>query len=104
MVGLVRLKWWKESLDDIFIKNKDSKNYLLAMIFKYKDQINYQSLSQSIKAFEKDFSEDNKFKTIEELEDYIYSTEGIFYLLGDRPKSNFPIPQFQKNQIQQYLP
>ncbi len=81
MVGLVRLNWWKESLDNIFIKNKDSKNYLLAMIFKYHDQINYQTLIASIKAFEKDFSEDKKFKTIEELENYIFLTEGNFYLI-----------------------
>jgi NADH dehydrogenase [ubiquinone] 1 alpha subcomplex assembly factor 6 len=82
MVGLVRLNWWKESLDDIFIKNKDNKNYLLSMIFKYHDQINYQTLSRSIKAFEKDFSEDKKFKNITELENYISLTEGSFYLLA----------------------
>jgi NADH dehydrogenase [ubiquinone] 1 alpha subcomplex assembly factor 6 len=81
MVGLVRLNWWRESLDDIFIKAKDSKNYLLALIFKYRDHINYQTISQSIKAFEKDFSDDKKFKTIEELENYILLTEGNFYLL-----------------------
>ncbi len=82
MVGLVRLKWWQESLDDIFLQKKDNKNYLLSLIFKYQDQIDYQTLSQSIKAFEKDFGDDKKFKNIEELQQYIFLTEGNFYLLA----------------------
>lgn len=82
MVGLVKIKWWKESLDKIFLHNKKSKNYLLAMIFENRKQIDYQQLNKSIAAFEKDFSEDKKFQNPEELENYIFLTEGNFYLLA----------------------
>lgn len=78
MVGMIRLAWWKENLQDIFEKNKSAKHHLLEALLKFKDVIDYHLLMQVFEGFEKDFIEEATLYTKAQLEDYIFKTREIF--------------------------
>lgn len=80
MVGMIRLAWWKENIQDIFQKNQSKNHHLLEEILSFKDEIDCGLLMKSFEGFEKDFSEEKKFQNKSELEDYIFQTHEVFLL------------------------
>lgn len=78
MIGMIRLAWWQENLEEVFTKNKVAKHHLLESISSFKDEVNFPLLDHSFPSFEKDFAEEKKFQNKEELEEYIFRTHGTF--------------------------
>lgn len=81
MIGMVRIAWWKENLEDIFLKNKKKDHYLLQKIYDLKNDIDFSLLEQSFKGFESDFEMENKIKNQSHLEEYIFRTYEVFFLI-----------------------
>lgn len=79
MIGLIRIAWWKENLEDIFLHNKTKNHHLLKLIASFKEQINFQKLKVALEAFELDFAEEKLFKSKADLNNYIAKTYGIFF-------------------------
>lgn len=81
MVGMIRLAWWKENLQDIFLNNKSKNHHLLDVILSFKNEIDLELLLQAFEGFEKDFSEEKKFQNKAQLENYIFKTQEVFLLI-----------------------
>jgi hypothetical protein len=80
MVGLVRIAWWKEEVAKIFSGKNSQNHYLLNEIKKFKNEIDSELLNQCFQGFERDFVEEKDFKNSQELQNYIFQTQTIFYL------------------------
>jgi hypothetical protein len=81
MVGMIRLAWWKENLQDIFLNNKSKNHHLLDVILSFKNEIDFELFWQVFEGFEKDFSEEKKFQNKVQLENYIFKTQEVFLLI-----------------------
>ncbi|MBU6338647.1 MAG: squalene/phytoene synthase family protein [Rickettsiales bacterium] len=81
MVGMVRIAWWRENLEEIFLQNKKKNHHLLEVIYDLKNDIDYDLLKQALEGFESDFNSEKKFKNKAELEEYIFKTREIFFLI-----------------------
>lgn len=81
MIGMIRLAWWKENLEDVFLKNSHPQHHILEAILSFKDEVDFNLLSQSFQGFEKDFLEEKKFQKKSDLEDYIFKTYEVFFLI-----------------------
>lgn len=81
MVGLIRLAWWRENIEDVFVKEKNKNHHLLNVFKLYKNEINYELLKLAFEGFEQDFSEEKKIANQQELQDYIFKTHEVFFLI-----------------------
>ncbi len=81
MIGMVRIAWWKENLEDIFLQNKNKNHYLLNTIYNLRNNIDYNLLKQAFEGFESDFGVEKKIKNQSYLEEYIFRTYEVFFLI-----------------------
>lgn len=81
MIGMVRIAWWRENLEEIFLQNKKKNHHLLEVIYDLKNDIDYDLLKQALEGFESDFNSEKKFKNKAELETYIFKTREVFFLI-----------------------
>lgn len=81
MVGMIRLAWWKENLQSVFVENKCKNHHLLDVILSLKDEVDFDLLIQSFDGFEKNFSEEKRIQNKGDLETYIFQTQEVFFLM-----------------------
>ncbi len=77
MMGLIRLEWWREALDEIFDPARTPRRHnvvsaLRELVVKY-PQISKDNFLKIINAREKDL-DDNPFKTLAEFDEYLLAT------------------------------
>ena len=44
MIGMIRLAWWKENLEDVFLKNSHPQHHILEAILSFKDEVDFNLL------------------------------------------------------------
>ncbi len=78
MIGMIRIAWWRENLED-FLHNKTKDHHLLRAITSFKNEIDFTKLDLAFDGFELDFAEDKNFLSKEELYKYVAKTYGVFF-------------------------
>ena len=81
MVAMVRLAWWQENLEEIFVKNQSKNHHLLETILQHRDAINYDLLQEALSDHIWVRSDQIWVKNKEELQQYIYQAYEIFFLV-----------------------
>ncbi|MBM5782223.1 MAG: hypothetical protein FJ368_02240 [Pelagibacterales bacterium] len=79
MIGMIRIAWWRENLEDIFLHNKNKDHYLLRAISVFKSEVDFTKLELAFEGFNLDFSENKSFSNKEELYNYVVKTYGSFF-------------------------
>lgn len=81
MVAMIRLTWWQENLEEIFVKSQSKKHHLLETILEYKADINYDLLKEALSDQIWVRGDHKGIKNKEDLQQYIYQAYEIFFLL-----------------------